>query len=374
MNTYSSKIVTSEGLTFDDVLILPDYTDTKRQDISLKTRLTPKISLEIPILSSPMDTVTTAPMALSLAKLGGIGFIHRNLTIDQQVEEIKVVKTGNHMVGAAVGVGRDLEERVAKIVAVDVDIILVDSAHGFSKWVIEAIEFISGKYPNIEIIGGNISTKEAAEKLIEAGAKALRVGMGPGSICTTRVISGMGVPQITAIMEVYAVARKHDIPIIADGGIKSSGDITKALAAGSDTVMLGSLLAGADEAPGEKVTLPARPAGGPAGRQGIKGKEFKRYRGMGSVAAMKEGGAARYGQEYVKGKEKTLIEEGVEGLVPYKGSLKDVIIQLTGGLRTGMYYAGVKNIEELKTKTKFLKITQSSLIENYPQDIIIQQK
>lgn len=360
MNTYSSKIVTSEGLTFDDVLILPDYTDTKRQDISLKTRLTPKISLEIPILSSPMDTVTTAPMALSLAKLGGIGFIHRNLTIDQQVEEIKVVKTGNHMVGAAVGVGRDLEERVAKIVAVDVDIILVDSAHGFSKWVIEAIEFISGKYPNIEIIGGNISTKEAAEKLIEAGAKALRVGMGPGSICTTRVISGMGVPQITAIMEVYAVARKHDIPIIADGGIKSSGDITKALAAGADTVMLGSLLAGANEAPGEKVT--------------IKGKEFKRYRGMGSVAAMKEGGAARYGQEYVKGKEKTLIEEGVEGLVPYKGSLKDVIIQLTGGLRTGMYYAGVKNIEELKTKTKFLKITQSSLIENYPQDIIIQQK
>lgn len=359
MTDTQNKIVNGEGLTFDDVLILPGYTDTKRQDIFLKTRLTPKISLDIPILPSPMDTVTTAPMAIAIAKLGGMGFIHRNLTVDQQVEEIKVVKTGNHMVGASVGVGRDLEERVDKIVAAGVDVILIDSAHGFSKWVIEAIEFISGKYPNIEIIGGNIATEKAAEALIKAGAKALRVGMGPGSICTTRVISGMGVPQITAIMEVYNVAKKHNIPVIADGGIKSFGDIVKALAAGADTVMLGSLLAGTDEAPGEKVT--------------INGKEYKRYRGMGSVAAMIEGGAARYGQEYVKGKEKTLIAEGVEGLVPYKGTLEYIVTQLTGGLRTGMHYAGVKNIEELKTKTKFLKITQSSLIENYPHDIVIEK-
>ena len=365
MNNNQQKITENVGLTFDDVLMLPNYTDTKRQDISLKTRLTEKISLDIPILSSPMDTVTTAPMAIAIAKLGGMGFIHRNLTIDQQKEEIKIVKEGNHLVSAAVGVGKDLAERVSSLVSAGTNVILIDSAHGFSKWVIEAIEFISQKYPNIEIIGGNIATAEAAEKLIAAGANALRVGMGPGSICTTRVISGMGVPQITAIMEVYTVAKKHNIPLIADGGIKSSGDIVKAIAAGADTVMLGSLLAGADEAPGEKVTLPA-------GRQGINKKEFKRYRGMGSVAAMMEGGAARYGQEYVKGKEKTLIAEGVEGLVPYKGSLEDIITQLTGGLRTGMYYAGVKNIEELKTKTKFLKITQSSLIENHPHDIILE--
>lgn len=355
--TMSDKIQENEGLTFDDVLILPEYTDTKREDISLRSTLTENISLDIPILSSPMDTVTTAPLALNIAKLGGIGFIHRNLTPDQQAEEIKIVKTGNHKVGASVGVGKDLEERVTKIVAAGVDTIIVDSAHGFSKWVIEAIEFVTKTYPQIEVIGGNIATAKAAEALIQAGAKALRVGMGPGSICTTRVISGMGVPQITAIIEVSKVAQKQNIKVIADGGIKNSGDIVKAIAAGADTVMLGSLLAGTDEAPGEKVE--------------VDGKTFKKYRGMGSVSAMKEGGAARYGQEYVKGKEKKLVAEGVEGLVPYRGTLEDVLNQLTGGLRTGMYYAGVKNINELKEKTTFLKITQSSLIENYPHDILI---
>lgn len=352
-----NKIIPAYGLTFDDVLILPDFTDAKRQDISIKTHLTQKISLDIPILSSPMDMVTNASLAIDLAKLGGMGFLQRNLTIDQQVEEIKIVKQGNHLVGAAVGVGKDLEERVGELASVKVDALIIDSAHGFSKWVIEAIEFISKKYPHIELIGGNIATRDAAEALIAAGSKALRVGMGPGSICTTRVISGMGVPQITAIMDVYSVAKKQNIPVIADGGIRSSGDIVKAIAAGADTVMLGSLLAGSDEAPGEKVTL--------------DGKEFKRYRGMGSVAAMMEGGAARYGQEYIKGKEKKLVAEGVEGLVPYRGPLEDIMSQLTGGLRTGMYYAGVKNIQELKDKTKFLKITHASLIENYPHDILL---
>lgn len=350
-------MIESMGLTFDDVLIVPNFTSTKRQDISLKTQLTQKLSLDIPILSSPMDTVTTALLAISIAKLGGIGFLHRNLTIDQQIEEIKIVKEGNHIVGAAVGVGEDLEERVEKLAHVGVDALIIDSAHGFSQWVIEAVEFVSEKYPHIELIAGNIATGEAAEKLIQAGAKALRVGMGPGSICTTRIISGMGVPQITAIMDVSHVAKKYGIPVIADGGIRNSGDIVKAIAAGADTVMLGSLLAGSDEAPGEKIT--------------IEGKEFKRYRGMGSVAAMIEGGAARYGQEYIKGKEKKLIAEGVAGLVPYKSPLEDIISQLTGGLRTGMYYAGVENIQELKEKTKFFKITQASLIENYPHDIFI---
>ncbi|MBI2617693.1 IMP dehydrogenase [Candidatus Gottesmanbacteria bacterium] len=354
-----NKIVQKPGLTFDDVLVLPNFAQVKRQDIDVKTHLTQKISLSIPIVSSPMDTVTTALLAISLAKLGGIGFLHRNLTIEQQVEEIKIVKEGNHLVGAAVGVGKDLEERVSKLAGVNVDALIVDSAHGFSKWVIDAVTFIAQKYPQIELIGGNIATKEGAEALIKAGANALRVGMGPGSICTTRVISGMGVPQITAIMEVYSVAKEHNIPIIADGGIRSSGDIVKALAAGADCVMLGSLLAGSNEAPGEKVT--------------IEGKEYKRYRGMGSVAAMVEGGAARYGQEYIKGKEKKLVAEGIEGLVPYKGSLEDVIGQLVGGLRTGMYYAGVKNIKELKEKTRFLKITQASLIESYPHTITIRK-
>lgn len=352
-----NKIIETTGLTFDDVLLLPSYTDTKRQDISLKTHLTQKISLDIPILSSPMDTVTNASLAIAIAKLGGMGFLHRNLTIDQQVEEIKVVKKGDHVVGAAVGIGKDFEERVEKLSSVKVDALIVDSAHGFSKWVIDAIEFIAQKYPHIELVGGNIATGDAAEALMKAGAKALRVGMGPGSICTTRIISGMGVPQITAIMEVYNVAKKHSIPVIADGGIRNSGDIVKAFAAGADCVMLGSLLAGSDEAPGERVK--------------IDGKEYKRYRGMGSVAAMMEGGAARYGQEYIKGKEKKLVAEGVEGLVPYRGTLEDVISQLTGGLRTGMYYAGVKNIQELKEKARFLKITHASLIENYPHDIFL---
>lgn len=354
------KITNQEGLTFDDVLVLPNFTDIKRGDIDISTHLTSKIKLAIPLLSSPMDTVTTAPLAIALAKLGGMGFIHRNLTIDQQKEEIKIAKTGGHKVGVAVGVGEDLKERVRALNEVGVDAIIVDSAHGFSKWVIEATRFIHKTYPNIPLIAGNIATAAAAKALIEAGADALRVGMGPGSICTTRIISGMGVPQITAIMEVSAVTQKYKIPVIADGGIKFSGDIVKAIAAGADTAMLGSFFAGCKEAAGDTVT--------------IKGKKYKRYRGMGSLAAMKEGAAARYGQEYVKGKEKKLIAEGVEGLVPYKGKLEEIVNQLVGGLRTGMYYVGAKNIEELKENTRFLKITQASLIESHPHDIIINQK
>lgn len=354
------KFDQQEGLTFDDVLLLPNYTETKRGDINLETVLTPKISLKIPLISSPMDTVTTAPLAIALAKLGGIGIIHRNLTVTQQHEELKMVKTGGHLVGAAVGIGADLDERVRSVLKAGADVIVIDSAHGFSKWVIEAVIYIRKNFNDIGIIAGNIATAAGAKALIDAGASSLKVGMGPGSICTTRVISGMGVPQVTAIMEVYKVSKAKKIPVIADGGIKSSGDIVKALASGADTVMLGSLLAGTNESPGEKVT--------------INGREFKKYRGMGSVAAMKEGGAARYGQEYVKGKEKKLIAEGVEGFVPYKGALEDVVNQLVGGLRTGMYYTGVKNIEELKTKTRFQKITQASLIESYPHDIVLNNK
>ncbi len=352
-----NKIIPSEGLTFDDVLVLPNFTDIKRQEIILSSRLTKNIKLDIPLISSPMDTVTASQMALALGRLGGIGIIHRNLTIEDQLKKIQKVKQENLLVGAAVGLGKDLEERTEALVTAGVDVLVIDSAHGFSKWVIEATKFIHQKYPHVALIAGNIATAAGAKALIEAGADSLRVGMGPGSICTTRVISGMGVPQITAIMEVASITQKYNIPVIADGGIKNSGDIVKAIAAGADTVMLGSLFAGSDEAPGEKVT--------------VKGKIYKRYRGMGSVAAMKQGGAARYGQEYIQGKEKKLIAEGVEGLVPYKGKLEDVVSQLTGGLRTGMYYVGAKNIEELKENTRFIKITQASLTESHPHDIVI---
>ncbi|MBI4067555.1 IMP dehydrogenase [Candidatus Gottesmanbacteria bacterium] len=355
----NSKILDQVGLTFDDILVLPNYTETKRQDIDLTARLTKKITLKIPILSSPMDTVTTSTMAIALGNLGGMGIIHRNFTIEKQAQEIVLVKQANVRVGAALGVGKDLEERAKALIQAETDILVLDSAHGFSKWIIEAIKYLKSTYPDIELIAGNIATAAGAKALIEAGADSLRVGMGPGSICTTRVISGMGVPQITAIIEAYSVAKQFDIPVIGDGGIKFSGDVVKAIAAGADTVMLGSLLAGADESPGEKVTL--------------RGKHYKKYRGMGSVAAMKEGGAARYGQEYVKGKEKKLIAEGVEGLVPYSGKLEDVVNQLIGGLRTGMYYTGVKNIEELKTKTRLMKITQSSLTESHPHDILLKE-
>lgn len=354
-----SKIIENIGLTFDDVLVLPNYAEVKREEIDLTTHLTPTISLKIPLISSPMDTVTTSRMAIALGNLGGMGIIHRNLTIEKQTQEIVLVKQANVRVGAALGVGKDLEERAKSLVLGEVDILVLDSAHGFSKWVIEAIKYLKETYPEVPLIAGNIATAGGAKALIEAGADALRVGMGPGSICTTRVISGMGVPQITAIMEAYSVAKDHNIPVIADGGIKFSGDIVKAIAAGANTIIIGSLLAGTDEAPGEKITR--------------VGKQYKRYRGMGSVAAMKEGGAARYGQEYVKGKEKKLIAEGVEGLVPYRGKVEDVINQLIGGLRTGMYYTGVKNIEELKTQTRFMKITQASLIENHPHDIVVNE-
>ncbi len=352
-----SKIIEGEGLTFDDVLVLPNYTSVKRNDVDLSTKLTQRITLSIPLLSSPMDTVTTSHLASKLAQLGGMGFIHRNLSIEKQKEEVEKVKKQNLHVGAAVGVGADFEDRVEALIQGGVDALIVDSAHGFSKWIIDATAYIHKTYPHIGLIAGNIATAAAAKALIEAGADTLRVGMGPGSICTTRVISGMGVPQISAIMDVYSIAKKFHIPVIADGGIKYSGDIVKAIAAGADTIMLGSLFAGCDESPGEKVT--------------VQDNEYKKYRGMGSVSAMKQGGAARYGQEYVKGKEKKLVPEGVEGLVPYTGPLEDVVTQLIGGLRTGMYYTGTTTLAELKEKTRFMKITQSSLIESHPHDITI---
>lgn len=342
-------------MTFDDVLLLPNFTEVKREEIDLTTQLTQEIRLKIPLLSSPMDTVTTSEMAIALGLLGGLGIIHRNMDIATQAVEVKNAKGKTALVGAAVGIGHDFEERVDALVSAGVDVLVVDSAHGFSKWVVEATKLISQKHKDVGLIAGNVATAAGAKALIEAGAQGIRVGMGPGSICTTRVISGMGVPQISAVLDVSSLCKKYGVPVISDGGVRFSGDIVKAIAVGASSVMLGSLFAGCLEAPGKIVK--------------IKDKKYKVYRGMGSVSAMKEGSSSRYGQDYRRGQEKKLIPEGIEGMVPYSGTVEDVIVQLTGGLRSGMYYAGVKNIKELQEKTRLIKITQASLVESHPHDI-----
>ena len=375
----SNKIIETIGLTFDDVLLLPNYSQIKREEIDVSTYLTGKIKLATPLLSSPMDTVTNAKVAIILGKLGGLGVIHRNLSIADQLLEVEKVRKENLLVAAAVGIGKDLEERLEALVKSGVDVVVIDSAHGFSKSTVEVTKFIAGKYKHLGLISGNVATAAGAKALIDAGAKGLRVGMGPGSICTTRIVAGMGVPQITAILETCAIAKKYDVPIISDGGARFSGDIVKALSAGASTVMSGSLFAGCLEAPGKIITKNGPPASlcSPedaaslrAGEALRAGKKYKSYRGMGSVSAMKEGSAARYGQEYRQGQEKKLVAEGVEGLVHYKGTVEEVVTQLIGGLRSGMYYAGVKNIVELQEKTRLIRVTQASLLESHPHDII----
>jgi len=344
-----------KGLAFDDILLLPRFTEIKREEINLAAFLSPKIKLSVPLISAPMDTVTDAKLAIALGKLGGLGVIHRNSSVENQAKEVISVKKEIPFVAAAVGVGNDLVNRLDVLVSAGLDVVVVDSAHGFSKFVVEATEYIVQKYPQLFLISGNVATFEGAKKLISSGTNALRVGMGPGSICTTRIVAGIGVPQFTAIFETARAAGENNIPIIADGGIRSSGDIVKALSAGASAVMLGSLFAGCEEAPGELVT--------------VEGKKYKSYRGMGSLEAMKEGSAARYGQQYRQGQEKKLVAEGVAGLVPYRGTLEEVVTQLIGGLRSGMYYVGAKDIKELQEKAQFLKITKAGLAESHPHDI-----
>lgn len=477
--------ILKEALTFDDVLLVPNYSNTLPKETILKTKLTQKIQLNIPVLSSAMDTVTESAMAIALARQGGLGFIHKNLSIETQANMVKQVKLSeagmikkpitlkedqtlqeaenlmahykisgfpvvkddgkivgiitnrdirfqddfslkvktfmtkenlitapvgttldaakkvllknrieklpivddNHylkglitikdiekikaypnaakddegrlLVGAAIGVSNDSLKRVQALHEAGVDVVTVDSAHGHSEGVIEMVKTIKKRYPNLEIIAGNIVTKEAAQALIEAGADALKVGVGPGSICTTRVIAGVGVPQITAIMDVYAYAKDYKIPVIADGGIKYSGDIAKALAAGADTVMLGSLLAGCAEAPGEEILYQSR--------------KYKIYQGMGSIAAMKRGSNDRYFQSE-QSEAKKLVPEGIEGRVPFKGSVEDVIYQLIGGLRASMGYCGAKTLSDFKKHAKLVKITQAGYIESHPHHIELTQE
>jgi IMP dehydrogenase len=291
------------GLTYDDVLLLPDASDVVPSEVDTKTQLTRNISLDIPLVSSAMDTVTESPMAIAMAKAGGIGIIHRNLSIDEQVTHVKLVKGAGLIVGA-VGVGDDGFARAQALIDAGIDVVVVDTAHGHHRAVLEAIEKIKNSYGEQEVIGGNVATRAGAQALINAGADAVKVGVGPGSICTTRVVAGVGVPQVTAIMEAAKACRKSDVPLIADGGLQYSGDIAKAIVSGADSVMLGSLLAGCDESPGELIE--------------IQGKKYKTYRGMGSLGAMQSRGEKksyskdRYMQDDVLSEDK-LVPEGIEG-------------------------------------------------------------
>jgi IMP dehydrogenase len=365
----------TQSLTFDDVLLKPGFTDFLRSDIELNTKLTKKINLKIPLVSAPMDTVTESELAIALAQSGGIGIIHRNLTIKDQAEEVKKVKTKNLLVGAAVGSSPGYDIRVKTLVDAGVDVIVVDSAHGFSKFVIDAVEYIK-KHFKVEVIAGNVATAEGAKALIEAGADGLRVGMGPGAICTTRIVSGMGVPQLTAIVETAKVARQHDVPIIADGGINYSGDITKALAAGASCVMMGRLFAATEESPGKTVRVKKDDV--PARFKSIIGSDneyvFKTYRGMGSLGAMKKGKEISSEDEF-HGKsfdtKAVLVAEGVEGLVPCTGSLDTVSNLLIEGVRSGFYYVGAKTIPELWESATFQSITSASLSESHPHDLFV---
>ncbi|RKY87677.1 IMP dehydrogenase, partial [candidate division KSB1 bacterium] len=474
-----SEKVVMEALTFDDVLLVPAKSEVLPREVDVSTKLSRNIALNIPLVSAAMDTVTEARLAIALAREGGIGIIHKNMSIARQVAEVDKVKRsesgmivdpvtlpvdaklkdalklmeryrisgipivqgrklvgiltnrdqrfetnldlpveqimtkenlitapvgttleeaekilqkhkiekllivddqfnlcglitvkdiqkkrmfphackdqlGRLRVGAAVGVTRDTIERTEALQKAGVDVVVVDTAHGHSKFVLELVKELKQQIPSLEIIAGNVGTAEGTEDLIKAGADAVKVGIGPGSICTTRVIAGVGVPQITAIMECAKIAQKYGVPIIADGGIKQIGDIAKAIAAGADSVMIGALFAGLEESPGETILY--------------EGRSYKVYRAMGSLAAMKSGSADRYFQEE---EAKKLVPEGIEGRVPYRGRLTDAVFQMIGGLRAAMGYCGVRNIAEMKTKTRFVRMTTAGLRESHPHDVII---
>lgn len=364
----------SLALTFDDILLVPGYSDFYRDDIDLSANLTKKITLATPFVSAPMDTVTESKLAIKLAELGGIGIIHRNLTVPMQANEVAKVKKDRLLVGAAIGVSDGYRERLEALIKAGTDVVVLDSAHGWTNKFIEALKFIKNNYKT-EVIVGNIATYEAAEDLCKNGADGLRVGMGPGAICTTRIVSGMGVPQVTAIQETVRAAKKYDIPVIADGGIKYSGDMLKALAIGASTVMMGSFFASTVESPGKIVVFKRADVPGRFKSiiNGHKTYKFKEYRGMGSVGAMRHGAKIKsedefHGKSY---KDKTLIAEGVEGLVPVKGKLEDLLGQAIGGIKSGMFYVGAKNISELHKRAQFYHITAASLSESHPHDVFV---
>tara|TARA_E500000178_G_scaffold261727_1_gene258703 strand:+ start:31 stop:1110 length:1080 start_codon:yes stop_codon:yes gene_type:complete len=348
-----------EALTFDDVLLLPKYSEVLPSKTNIILQLTKKISLKVPFLTSAMDTVTESKMAMAIAKEGGLGIIHRNLDIKNQSIEVKKVKNKKLNVGAAIGTNQEDLDRAKTLISNGVDLIVIDTAHGHSKKVIQTLLKIKKITKNIPICVGNIATGEAAKRLYNSGADIIKVGIGPGSICTTRMVAGIGVPQISAIMEVKKALYKKNIKIISDGGIKFSGDIAKALAAGADAIMMGSIFAGTDESPGKKFKF--------------NGRLYKQYRGMGSIGAMSAGSANRYFQKNYKDKSK-FVPEGVEGRVEYKGKVSKIIYQLQGGLRSSMGYIGAKNLKEINKKAEFVKITKAGFYESMVHSVEMTQK
>lgn len=370
MSLWGTKFA-KKGLTFDDVLLIPAESHVLPNEVKLDTKLAPNLQLHIPLISAGMDTVTEGNMAIAMAENGGLGVIHKNLSIEAQVEEVKKAKSktvdpnlphpavddqGRLLAAAAVGVTSDTFERAESLLEAGADAIVIDTAHGHSAGVLRKIKEIREHFPNATLIAGNVATCEGTAALFDAGVDVVKVGIGPGSICTTRIVAGVGVPQITAIYDAASVAQKYGKKIIADGGIKYSGDVVKALAAGGNAVMLGSMFSGTTEAPGAIFTN--------------EGKQFKSYRGMGSVGAMSQqhGSSDRYFQGGVNEANK-LVPEGVEALVPYKGDVSNIIYQIDGGLRAGMGYVGAGTIEELIENSQFVQITNAGLRESHPHDI-----
>ena len=344
-----------EALTFDDVTLAPNYSEILPSETNTSIKLSKYLSLKIPIMSSAMDTVTEAKMAIAVGEKGGIGVIHRNLSVKKQIQEIRKTKSKNLLVGAAVGANSDEHKRAEQILKENLDLIVVDTAHAHSKKVSNIIKkIIKIKPKKTALCAGNIATKEAAKFLIKLGVDIIKVGIGPGSICTTRLVAGIGVPQLSAILNVRKGLKNSRVSIIADGGIKFSGDIAKALAAGADAVMVGSLFAGTDQAPGKIIKK--------------NGKYFKSFRGMGSIGAMNKGSADRYFQTKQKNASK-YVPEGVEGFVKYKGKVDKIIYQLVGGLKSSMGYLGSKNIVDLRKKPKFYKITKAGFYESMVHSI-----
>ena len=370
MSLWGTKFA-KKGLTFDDVLLIPAESHVLPNEVKLDTKLAPNLQLHIPLISAGMDTVTEGNMAIAMAENGGLGVIHKNLSIEAQVEEVKKAKSktvdpnlphpavddqGRLLAAAAVGVTSDTFERAESLLEAGADAIVIDTAHGHSAGVLRKIKEIREHFPNATLIAGNVATGEGTAALFDAGVDVVKVGIGPGSICTTRIVAGVGVPQITAIYDAASVAQKYGKKIIADGGIKYSGDVVKALAAGGNAVMLGSMFSGTTEAPGTIFTN--------------EGKQFKSYRGMGSVGAMSQqhGSSDRYFQGGVNEANK-LVPEGVEALVPYKGDVSNIIYQIDGGLRAGMGYVGASTIEELIENSQFVQITNAGLRESHPHDV-----
>ena len=375
MSNWETKFV-KEGLTFDDVLLIPAESHVLPNEVDLHTQLAPNLKLNIPIISAGMDTVTEGAMAIAIALQGGLGVIHKNMSITAQAGEVANVKNvvvpsnitkaavddNNHLlVAAAIGVTSDTFERAEALIEKGADAIVIDTAHGHSAGVLRKVKEIRKHFPHVTLIAGNIATGDAARALFDSGVDIVKVGIGPGSICTTRVIAGVGVPQITAIYDAATAAKEYHKPIIADGGMKYSGDVVKALAAGGNAVMLGSMLSGTTEAPGEVFES--------------DGQKYKTYRGMGSVGAMAQahGSSDRYFQGGVNEANK-LVPEGVEARVEYKGDVSDIIFQIIGGLRSGMGYVGAATIADLRENSQFVKITNAGLRESHPHDVQITKK